>query len=262
MLRLRDVQAAFRRALLAEDEIAFAALVDGGTARIDVHRNNLFASLGEALRDSFPAVCRLVDERFFAYAAHEFIRRHPPERAVLAEYGGGFADFLADFPPCRHLAYLADVARLEWLMCVAATASDAPPLNAAALAGFAPEATPLLRLTLHPAQGLLASPFPIDRIWRANRRGAALDEAPIDLAAGGVRLEVNRAGGEAVMRALDAAGFAFRQALRLGGTLEAAATAALAQNPAFDLAGALGELFREGAVIGVAAPSADCEAKS
>jgi Putative DNA-binding domain len=262
MLPLRDMQAAFRRALLAEDETALAALVEGGEARIDVHRNNFFASLGEVLRDSFPSVCRLVDERFFAYAAHEFIRRHPPERAVLAEYGGGFADFLADFPPCRHLTYLADVARLEWLMCVAATAADAAPLSAAALAGVAAEATPLLRLMLHPALGLLASPFPIDRIWRANRRGAVLDETPIDLAAGGIRLEISRAGSEMVMRALDAPGFAFRQALRHGGTLEAAATAALAYDPAFDLAGALGGLFREGAVIGVTHPSAGCEAAS
>jgi hypothetical protein len=262
MLPLRDVQAAFRRALLAEDETALAAFVEGGAARIDVHRNNLFASLGEVLRDGFPAVCRLVDERFFAYAAHEFIRHHPPARAVLAEYGGSFADFLADFPPCRHLPYLADVARLEWLMCVAATAADAAPLSVAALADFAPEATPSLRFALHPALGLLASAFPIDRIWRANRHVAPLDEAPIDLAAGGVRLEVHRAGSEVVMRALDPAGFAFRQTLRQGGTLEAAATAALAEDPAFDLTGALGALFREGAVIGVTGAPANCEAPS
>jgi hypothetical protein len=155
MLPLRDMQAAFRRALLAADE---TALVEGGAARIDVHRNNLFASLGEVLRDGFPAVCRLMDERFFAYAAHEFIRHHPPERAVLAEYGSGFADFLADFPPCRHLPYLADVARLEWLMCVAATAANAAPLGVAPLAGIAAEATPLLRLSI-PRLGSSRRPF-------------------------------------------------------------------------------------------------------
>ena len=64
------------------------------------------------------------------------------------------------------------------------------------------------------------------------------------------------------MRALDAPGFAFLQALRQGGTLEAAATAVSAQDPAFDLAGALGTLFREGAVIGVTGPSESCEATS
>jgi len=99
MTALRDLQAAFRRALLDEDEAALAALIEGGTARVDVHRNNFFASLTAVLCDSFPAVCRLVDARFFAYAAHEFIRRHPPARAVLAEYGDGLPHFLRRFRP-------------------------------------------------------------------------------------------------------------------------------------------------------------------
>lgn len=252
MLPLRDVQAAFRRALLGDDPSLLAPLVEGGAARLAVHRDNLFISLGDVLRDAFPAVCRLVDERFFAYAAHEFVRGHQPDRAVLAAYGGGFADFLAAFAPCRDFPYLADVARLEWLMCAAANAADTAPLDAAALAAVAPETTPLLRLALHPAFGLLASPWPVDRIWRANRRGAAADEAPIDLAAGGVLLEVSRVGDEVVMRPLDAAVFAFRAALSRGDTLEAAAVAALGVDGGFDLAAALGALFRDGAVAGVA----------
>src|SRR5258708_7527421 len=116
MLALGEVQAAFRRALLDGDDGALAALVaaDGIAAakRLAVYRNNVQISLTDALRDTFPAVCRLVDERFFAYAAHAFLTGHPPQRACLAEYGAGFADFLAAFPPCRALVYLPDVPRL------------------------------------------------------------------------------------------------------------------------------------------------------
>lgn len=251
MPALAELQAAFRRALLEEDESALAGLVEEGGARLDIHRNNLFASLGAVLAESFPAVCRLVDARFFAYAAHEFVRRHPPRRAVLAEYGEGFADFLAEFPPCRDLAYLADVARLEWLMARAATAADAAPLAAEALAGVAPADTPRLLLRLHPAWGFLASPWPVDRIWRANRGGEG-DAAPIDLAQGGVRLEIGRSDNEVAMRALDAPAFAFRAALAQGGTLEEAAIAAFTADPEFDLAAALARLFHDGAVTGVA----------
>src|SRR5260370_8274137 len=110
MLALREVQAAFRRALLDGDDGALAALVaaDGiaATERLAVYRNNVQISLTDALRDTFPAVCRIVDERFFAYAAHIFLGRHPPRRACLAEYGAGFADFLPPFPPCPYLVYL------------------------------------------------------------------------------------------------------------------------------------------------------------
>lgn len=248
MPTLADIQAAFRRALLDEaEEGALAALVEDGPARIAVHRNTIFASLSDVLRDTFPAVCRLVDERFFAYAAHEFIRRHPPRRAVLAEYGDGFAEFLAEFPPCRELAYLADVARLEWLMRRAATAADAAPLAAGSLAGLAPDETPRLRLGLHPSLGFLASPWPVDRIWRANRRGEIAEPA-ISLAEGGVLIEVSRRDGEVLMRLLDDALFAFRRRLSKGGTLEQAASAALVADPCFDLAAALSALFAEGAV--------------
>ncbi|MGO8914366.1 MAG: putative DNA-binding domain-containing protein [Stellaceae bacterium] len=263
MPALREVQAAFRRALLEDEAGELPALIveDGLAAaeRLGVYRNNLFASLTAVLRDTFEAVCRLVDERFFAYAAHEFIRRAPPARAVLADYGAGFAGFLAEFPPCRDLAYLADVARLEWLMARASVAAEAEPLAGTALSGIAPEDAPRLLLWLHPAWGFLASPFPVDRIWRANRQDGA-EGAAIELAEGGVRLEVSRAGGHVLMRPLDAASFAFRQALAQGCALEAAAASALAAAPDFDLGRGLGDLFRDGAVVAVELPSAAAEA--
>lgn len=261
MLTLHEAQAAFRRAILADEPATIAAMIaEDGLApedRIAVYRNNVFSSLTAALGDTFPAVCRLVDARFFAYAAHEFIRAHPPERTCLIDYGGRFADFLAAFPPCRDLAYLPDVARLEWLMHNAAHAVARVPRAPAALAEIAPEETPRLVLRLQPWLGLLASPWPVDRIWRANRRDAD-DEAAIDLASGGVQIEVSRQSEDVVMRTLDTAVFAFRAAIAGGAALEAAAEAALAAEPRFDLGASLADLFREGAVIDIAlAPPAE-----
>ena len=255
MPALRELQRAVARALLDEEDTGavLALIADDGIAaaeRIAVHRNNLFSALTDTLRAGFPAVCRLVDERFFAYAAHEFIRAFPPRRAVLAEYGEGFAGFLRHFPPCRDLPYLSDVARLEWLMQAAAHAEDRAPIAMSALAGVAADDAPHLALHLHPAFGLMDSPFPIDRIWRANRGENPIDEA-IDLAAGGVHLQVDRRAADVMLTALDAASFAFRLALLSGGTLEAAANAALGIDAAFDLTQALAALFTEGAIVGV-----------
>jgi hypothetical protein len=120
MPTLPELQTAFRVALLEGDKHASALMeaeIESGdlsaSERLAVYRNNVFAALSDALRETFPVVCRLVDERFFAYAAHEFIAAHPPSRPALFEYGGAFPDFLAGFPPCRELAYLPDVARLR-----------------------------------------------------------------------------------------------------------------------------------------------------
>jgi hypothetical protein len=254
MQTLRDLQRGFRRALLERDEAALDQLIleDGlpTAERLAVYRNNVVSSLTTALKDVFPAVCRLVDERFFDYAAHAFLTARPPERPCLAEYGAGFADFLAGFPPCRELVYLPDVARLEWLIHAAAHAADAVPATPTALHGFAPGDTPRLTFRFQPSLALIASPWPIDRIWGANKPDGVAEEA-IDIDAGGATLEVRRRDSEIAVRALPAANFAFRRVLHGGGQLEAAAEAAFAEDGDFDLARALVELFSDGLVLGV-----------
>ncbi len=250
---LLEVQRAFRAALLTGEEAALRALVrDDGLApeeRIDVYRNNVVASLTEVLADTYPAVRRLVDPRFFAYAAHEFLTAHPPTRPRLAEYGAELARFLADFAPCKHLTYLPDVARLEWLVHSAAHAPEAEPLSAETLRSYGLEQTPRLVLRLHPSLGHLESRWPIDRIWSENRGAGSDDAGEIDLDAGGVLLEVARSAHGVVLRKLDSGNFAFRAALRVGATLEAAAEAALSVDGDFELRTALVDVFASRAVV-------------
>ncbi|HUN47316.1 MAG TPA: DNA-binding domain-containing protein [Stellaceae bacterium] len=257
---LAMLQERMRAAILGQDDptLGDAILADDLSAaeRLDVYRNNTFVSLKTALKDAFPAVCRLVDERFFLYAADEFIRAFPPEQPRLAVYGERFANFLATFPPSAHLPYLADVARLEWMLRRAANAADATPLTPSALAVVGEAHMSDLTFRLDPSLGLLASPWPVDAIWRANRPGGGT-AAAIDLDGGAVWLEIRRVGDEVVLHPLDAATFAFRAALARGERLEAAADAALAQHADFDLAAGFADLFREGAVVafGCAAPA-------
>ena len=257
MLALRDLQTAFRRTLLEGNDGACYALEAEITVsdisareRLAVYRNNVFASLTDALRETFPVICRLVDERFFSYAAHEFIASHPPQRPSLTEYGGAFPDFLGNFPPCRELAYLADVARLEWLMNVAAHAAETDPVSPDALASIGADDAVRLVLTLRDSYGYVSSPWPVDRIWRANRPGSG-DEAPVNLASGGAHLEVSRQGEDVVFRTLDGATFAFRQALAESAPLGEAISRAIALEPEFAAGNALAALFAESAVTAV-----------
>jgi hypothetical protein len=118
MTALAELQRRFRAALLEGDESGIERDVrhDGLSAakRLQIYRNNARLLLTEALKANFPATCRIADERFFAYAAAEFIRRHPPRQPRLAEYGSELPDFLAGFAPAAGLPWLADLARLEW----------------------------------------------------------------------------------------------------------------------------------------------------
>src|SRR5207248_8885815 len=161
-----------------------------------------------ALEATFPVVVRLVDARFFRYAADRYVRAHPPAGPCLFEYGASFPEFLAAFPPCRQLVYLADVARLEWAMNVALHAADAAPLTAEAMRALAPGAVGDLALDLHPSVRLLRSPWPVDRIWRANQPGAGDDVVALD--AGGACVQVWRRDDDVVMRPLTPAALALR----------------------------------------------------
>ena len=133
MSSLRELQAGVRAALLADDERGVAPdVVDDGlsaSARLAVYRHHVFTSLTEALEATYPVVCRLVDRRFFGWVADQYVRVRPPAGPCLFEYGADFAEFVAAFPACAHLPWLADVARLEWAMNAALHAPDALPLE-------------------------------------------------------------------------------------------------------------------------------------
>ena len=246
MASLRELQAGFRAALLEGDERIIAPHVadDGLTAsdRLAVYRHHVFTSLTATLEVAYPVVCRLVDRRFFGWAADRYIRAHPPAGPCLFEYGAGFPDFLAAFEACAHLPWLADVARLEWAMSAAVHAPDAAPLDREVLRALDPGELAALTLRLEPSVTLVASRWPVDAIWRANQPGA---DGIVDLGLGAAQLEIRRVGDDVVFRALPLATFAFRAALVGGGTLEDALGKALDVAPSFDLAGEIRALLDE-----------------
>ena len=248
---LLELQLQLRHAVLGGDSVGLVSTIgrDGlaPAARLAIYRNHLVATLGSALKGAFPVVCRLVDERFFAYAAHEYLREHPPHSRCLVEYGADFADFLARFEPCKDLPYLADVARFEWALNIAATIREAAPLPIGALTAVRPERAADLVLCLQPSASYFASAWPIGAIWQANQE----DEVPaVDFASGGACIEIRRDGDAAAWQPLDAGTFAFRAALAEGLALAAATATAIVKDPAFELAAALERVFAEGLVVG------------
>jgi hypothetical protein len=260
LLSLRELQDEVRRALLdgASERAAALVAADGlaGEARLAVYRHHVFTSLTAALASTFPVVCRLVDRRFFAYAADAFVRAHPPRGPCLFEYGAELADFLADFPASRPLEYLPDVARLEWAMNVAAHADDVATLPPAALASLDPGRVGALRFGFAPWVTLLRSPWPIAAIWRANQAEAG-DEPTVDLAAGGVCLQIRRDGDAVAFDALTEGGYTLRRALLDGHPLGAAVEAARAVGPEFHLAEELAALLRQRVLTGAGSAPGD-----
>jgi len=226
MPSLRDVQHAMRRSLLQDaDGNASAHIVAAGLAprqRLNIYRNTIVGTLTNALRLSFPAVHRLVGAEFFEGAAQIFALESPPRCAELNDYGTGFPDFLQRFEPAATLAYLADVACLEWAVNRALHAPYVPALDASTLATVPPSEHERVCFVAHPSISMLRSSFPVDTIWRAVLQHDEAAMAAIDLGSGPVCLIVQRLGNEVEVERLDERAWRFATAVLGGQALGAA----------------------------------------
>ena len=259
MPSLLELQRGFSLATLFGDPAALASLpiVGGrldGKARIGVYRNNVLGNYRKVLAATFPVVRRLVGGAFFDAAVDHFVRGHPSTRGDVNRYGGDFAMFLAAYTPARELVYLADVARLEWAIDQANIAADAPLFDLIALAGVAADALPGLRFQVHPAGRLIASPYPILRIWQVNQPEASGDEQ-VDLGQGGDTLLVSRGTSGVTLERIDRGDHAFLAALDADATLGVATERAVETAPDFDLGAALGRYVANQTLVAFRAAS-------
>jgi hypothetical protein len=220
MSALHELQQAFAAALFSEADCAVHShIVDDGFAaaeRLRIYRNSFISTVTAALRLTYPAVDRLVGHEFFDVVADRFIHTSPPSSAYLNEYGEGFADFLAQFEPARALTYLADVARFEWALSVAANAIDVPALEAGALAAVAPEDHSRVRFEPHPSVSLLLLDHPADEIADAVMSCDDAALADLDIFRGPVRLIIHRGAGGVESKRLESDAFIFLSRLCAG----------------------------------------------
>jgi len=267
-LSLAAFQDAFARALTlpggdaeglvaGSDELAHL-LAQPGFA---VYRNTVTKGCVDALQANYPAIARLVGEAWFRAAAVVYARAHPPSHPALVDYGAGFGDFLAAFPPAQEFSYLPGVARIERFWTEAHVARDEAPVAAAAVAAL--DFDDLARAALRPHASARWAWFdeqPIRSIWERNRdRGEAVDAVDGDLEWRGEGVLIVRPEGAVRTVPMDQAGCAFLDACAGGGTLAAAAAAALAVDSGADLSALLAQTLAAGAYGRLVLPPDDLQ---
>lgn len=202
--------------------------------RFDVYRNNVMASLIEALETSFPCIRKLVGEQNFKVLARAFIEQHPPSSPLMMFYGVEMADFLAKFPPTRSMGYLPDIARLELAMRTSYHAADATSADPNRLQEIPPDRLMNVTLGLVPSAQLIRSTWPIHAIWRFNMEPGAPKP---DMAAQDVL--ILRPDLDPEPHLLPPGGGAFAAALLKARRLGEALASAHEDNSSFDLAALL-----------------------
>ena len=255
MLSLERLQHTVARAVLGAPQAGLPALLGAGNAdpirRLRIYQNNTRASLTSTLLAVFPVTARLVDERFFRYAASEFIRFHPPSEPRLVRYGAEFPNFLRTFDGLAEMPFVGETARLEWAIAEALDEASLTALALAALDGADATITP--DLVLQPSLRFVVSHWPVLSIWSAHQDGGNVDSLRVGEHKP-ERIALWRAGDNVRFARLSGAQFSFRYSLKAGLGLEKAVARALTHEPLFDLTGALVGLFGDGLVTEIRTP--------
>ncbi|UTM57239.1 DNA-binding domain-containing protein [Photobacterium sp. CCB-ST2H9] len=171
---LATLQTSFARALHYQpseitDHITPHAL--RAEQQLQIYRNNFIISLTEVLEATYPAVKAVVGEACFSALVRQHILTVPLEQGDVSHYGCGLENTIAAQEALHQsVPYLADLARLEWLVDRAAQLTPSGqdfPLEK--LQDLTEARLAQARLVPNSGCGLLDSDYAVAQLWQAIR---------------------------------------------------------------------------------------------
>ena len=96
------------------EEPAVLAESDFDSQGINIYRRNLLANAQRALTISFPTIFALLDSDISDSLAQQFLRQYPPSQGDWAQWGEGFAKFIATTQVADDYPYLPYCATVDW----------------------------------------------------------------------------------------------------------------------------------------------------
>lgn len=239
-LAARDAQAQLEGLVLSPSSRGLAA-----------YRANGQALAERALAAAYPVVAAMVGPACLNALARTLWHGHPSRHGDVARWGGDLPALLALEAQLADFPYLADLARVEWALHLAAGAPDdsAEPASFALLTQQDPGA---LTLRLAPGTAVIRSAWPVASLVNAHLRG----EPTLSEAADRLRDReaeqalVWRRALRAEVRPCEAGEAALVDTLLHRQGLVPALDAALATDPGFDFSAWLAQAVGDGLVLG------------
>lgn len=185
-MSLPELQHRFIAAIFNRDQREAAALLVKSHGKLDaaqrvgIYRNSVHGILWQYLESLYPVCQQLLGAEFFEAASDRYIDQQPPTRPFLAEYGAGFADFLAAHPALQQMLWIADVARLEWARHQAWNAVNQPAGDFSQLATLDAAQQARLVLELPASAQLLTSAYAIHEVWLAHQSKDSPEKMPLE----------------------------------------------------------------------------------
>jgi hypothetical protein len=201
--------------------------------RMNIYKNNVFATLTDALKKTYASILSLVGEEAFTVVARKYITQYPSISRNLYDFGDKFSLLLESLSATVSLPYLSDMAQLDWMYRQVLHETENTPLDMHALQSISSEKYPALKFNLKSASRLLASRFPLLKMWHLCRGKA---EEIVHLDEGGDKLLITRHASLAMtIEKLTEGEFALLSAFKEHLPFEKACVLALQAEPVFNI---------------------------
>jgi len=176
--RLQNIQQAYSQAIYHADTDALESLIHGTEnfttrTRVDIYRNNTLGTLKQTLADTYPVCEMLVGTHYFKQLSTAHVRQYPSIDRNLDHYGSEFSHTLQRLIQQRdeltELAYLADVAQLEWRLHQSYYAPNRALFDFEQFSSLDTKQHEHIVFTLAEDIRLMESPYPVYDIWIAHQ---------------------------------------------------------------------------------------------
>lgn len=253
-MQLKEIQRKFLNSVYGKSDDMAGLVKDNGVSvesRMKIYHQNVFMTLYNTLKNTYPIICNLTDERFFKYAANEYIKANKSKSGNLDDYGESFIDFLDFFAPTKDLKYLVDVAKYEWAKHIAYFAKDVPLLENITFFNYDKATYERINLSLHPSLGLVRSDFPLDKLIEAGSKTADEAEINFSLNDGSANLLIVRPEYRIDAHIISDAEYVFLDAASNGQNLALAYSLAANIDNKFDVVKTINQFIKLGVIVGV-----------
>ena len=174
-------QSEFQRAILTGDETVLAEILDSPKEKREVlfgvYKYAYSSRLVDAIRNDHKLLHIYVGDEMFDEIGQAYVAANPSQNPNLRWFSQGLPEFLKSEPYGQY-PILSDLAALEKALNDAFDANDAPVIELADMAGFAPEIWDSLKFESHPSACRLDLSTNVAAVWLALKN----EEMPPDAA--------------------------------------------------------------------------------
>jgi Putative DNA-binding domain len=144
--------------------------------RLSIYANSYFYRLLDIFKEDFACTYTVLGEVDFHNLITSYLIKYPPSEPSILYAGRHLPHYLETtsgraHAPAEHVAFLADLARLERACIEVFHSVDAEALEQTSLRDLAPESWPAIRIRLHPAAQIFDIEWRVDTLMTAIKEG-------------------------------------------------------------------------------------------